>query len=296
MWGLSEYKADLEQINNANYTNLNVFSKVQPGDEELLHRYHFIKVLSFFKRNDFTELTNHSNMYLDSIYEYMDKWNEEYLDPGFPAPPFDFMLLVMMTSTNGDDTFNKFMRLFRHYSKVLAYLKTQNQQRQILLTDKTKTDEFYMTVGNAVLVVHGRLNYIAENIVAILHSTRKYSIITSFLNEFMPPDQVNDDETLSCFGRVLISIGDRSLADKYFEKVLNPALKTINKGYYQFFDGNFAEAAKSLTGNLAPSNEACNYYMGDFKTDISENSNSSATPKKPTPESLTRWPLPPLQA
>lgn len=290
MWGLNEFKSDLERIQSGNFTDLLVNSRVQPGDEELTFRYHFLKVLSFFKRNELQEATTHSNMYLQSIFDYFEKWNEDYLDPGYPAPPFDFMMLVMMTSTTGGDTFNKFMRLFRHYTRVLDYLNTQVPDREILMTDKTRTDEFLMSCANAINLITSRLNFIGENIISTLHSSNKYPIITSFLKEFMPPDKVNDDETLSCFGRVCLSIGERKTASAYFSKVKNDSLKSINKGYAYYFEGNFAEAIKLFNGENAPPTEGCKLYLGEFTSDISE---SQPIAKKSSSESMPRWPSSP---
>ena len=196
-----------------------------------------------------------------------------------------------MTATNGDEKYNKLIRLFRFYKKFDDYLATQNEERQILLTDKPRTDQQMTKVGIARKVIKQRLNYLAENIASLLHTLNKKEILLSFLDNFVKPETVDDDQSLSCFGRLALSCGDREVATQYFNLVKDSKMKTLNSGYTYYFDNNFKEAVKCFnSGKLQSAVDACKLHMGDISTDIS--AQSSAT-QKPTPESLSQWPAAP---
>ena len=290
MWDQKDFVEDTEKIKRGQFSGLAVTSKPRPSDSALLFRYNYITLLSLFKRNDFVELRNHSNAYLESIDKYLEEWNPDYIDTGIASPPFDFCLLVYMTATNGDESYNKLIRLFRFYKKFDDYLATQNVERQILLTDKPRTDQQMTKVGIARKVIKQRLNYLAENITSLLHTLNKKEILLSFLNNFVQPEEVGDNQSLSCFGRLALSCGDRETATKYFDLVKDNQIKTLNKGYTYYFDNNYKEAFNCFNGKLQSASEACKLHMGDISTDIS---NQPSTTQKPTAESLSQWPAPP---
>ena len=293
MWDARDFASDIEKIKQGKYADVAALSKTRPSDPALLYRFNYITLLSIFRRNDFFELEKHSNAYLESVEKYLQEWNIDYLDSGTASPPFDFCLLVFMTATKGDESYNKLIRLYRFYQKVDNYLATQNPDRQILLTDRPRTDELMTKVGNARQTMRQRLNYLAENIGSLLHTLNKKDILISFLSTFVQPDSVSDDQSLSCFGRLALSCGDRELSNSYFNLVKDGQLRTINQGYISYFDNNFADAYSSFNGKLPSAAEACKKHLGEFTTDIS--AQPSAT-QKPTPESLTRWPAPPKHA
>ena len=90
MWDQNDFVQDIEKIKHGRYSDLAAFSKLRPSDSALLFRYNYVTLLSLFKRNDFKELSNHSNAYLESIDKYLEEWNPEYIDTGIASPPFDF--------------------------------------------------------------------------------------------------------------------------------------------------------------------------------------------------------------
>lgn len=287
MWTAADLVSDLGKLEACKYSEVSALVKQHPSDQTLLYRFNFITLLTHFKCNRFQEILNHSNAYLESIEKYIKEWTPDFLDNGTPSPPFDFMLLVFMTSTKGCEQYNKLISLFRFYKKIENYLTSQNKDRQILLTDKTRTDEMMVTVEKALVIIHQRLNYLAEIVASNLNSLNKKGILLNFLLDFVPAEAVRDDTSLSCFGRLALNCGDRELANKYFEAVSDSQIKNINKGYIAYFDNNFADAIKSFNGKIPAAAEACKLHMGEFKGDISEQPTAT---KKPTPESLTQWP------
>jgi hypothetical protein len=195
-----------------------------------------------------------------------------------------------MTSTKEPPTYEKLISLFKFYQKVLDYLKKQNKDRQILLTDNTKTDEKLITVGKAITIVTGRVNYLAENICSLLNSEMRRDILISFMINFVPPASIDDDQTLSCLGRLALNNGDRDFANKYFEKVKDSNLKTVNQGYIAYFDNKFEEALKCFKGPYAPPVDNIKLHMGEFTSDLSD---KPAAISKPTLDSISQWPAQP---
>ena len=289
MWDSKDFVADLEKIQQGKYNELSTNNKTRPSDLALLYRYNYITLLALFRQNDFINLQKHSNAYLESVENYIKDWNPEYLDTGIASPPFDFCLLVFMTATNGEESHNKLIRLFKFYKRIDNYLSTQNQDRQVLLTDKPNSTEMMTKVGKAREIIQQRINYIAENIASLLNSINKKDILINFLTTFVPPESVSDEQTLSCFGRLALSCGERNLASKYFDLVKNSQIKSLNQGYIFYFDNNFAEAQKCFSGKLESGVDACKRHMGEISNDITEQSPT----RKQTPESRSQWPAPP---
>jgi len=291
MWTEKELYSDLDSIKNGEYLELGVFSKEHPKDITLLYRFNMVTLMSLFKQNKFSDLHQHANAYYPSIVDYLKKWNEEYLDPGQPAPPFDFMMLISMTSNQGFPAYEKFLQLFKFYRNLLQCLSNMIPERQIRLTDCARPNEMMMTVSKAKDIVAARCDYIAENIVSYLYSNNHNDILITFLDDFYPCQLVNSDSTLSHLGRAALACGDIKRAQSYFMCVKDSNQQTANNGYISFYDCQFRSAHSSFSKARRPAIptdiDICRLHMGESVGDLSE---TTSTPKKPTLESRTQWP------
>lgn len=290
MWGESELEHDLQNLKKGEYSDLYVLQMEHPADQTLLYRFNMVTLMAYFKQNNFSELTRHSNAYLESIQTYLKTWSIENIDPGVPAPPFDFILLVCMTATKGNDSYDKLIRVFRYYVNIRNELEKLNSERSIRLTDMTKTTDMMMTVDKAKIIITKRINYLAENVVSLLHTNDCQDVLISFLLDFAPPSFFKDDATLSCLGRAALANGERELANKYFSLVQSTNYKSANSGYIAFFDSQFTTAFTAFnrkTEGCPTDASAVRLHMGEFKSDLLEPPSKS---KKVMPESLSRWP------
>ncbi|KAK8834156.1 hypothetical protein M9Y10_039354 [Tritrichomonas musculus] len=293
MYSSEQFLNDLTKIGNKEYTGLAAHSAEAPTDLFLSYRYQFILLLSSFKANDFENSRKISNSNAASLLDFIHNFNTSLLTNENPQPPFDFFLLVFMTTTSSGPNYSLFISLFQHYNSIKQFLSTYDGQN-VFLNDRTRSSEISMSVSDAKTVIQSRIDYLAENIVSILYSTGQLQLLLTFLTDFCMNDFTLNEVTLSQLGRAALACGDNQIASSFFENVKDSNLISANQGYVNFYGNAFANAKKDFdaSGSAGPANsDACLKFLGQFTSDPSDQ--SSISTKRQTAEDKTQWPMQP---
>ena len=294
MWNEKDLLLDLEKIKKLEFNDLNINHKEHPSDPTLHFRFNLITLMSFFKQNLFEELSKHANAYILSTLDFISSWNVEYLDPGLPSPPFDLLFLTCITSTKEYSNDDKLIKLLKHYEIVLNELNKMNEERIIRLTDCTKPTEMMMNVLKSKNIIISRIEFLIENITTLLYSMNDFELLFTFIENHCNPLKITSDSTLSHLGRIILAAGDHILSKNYFQLVKDQNFINSNLGYILFYESKFIESYKCFQNCKPPSIpsdiDPCRMHSGEILIDLNE---TTINPKKPLPETRSRWPLQP---
>jgi hypothetical protein len=292
VWTEELLEADLAKISAKDYTALSYSQSPEPTDPFLRYRYEFLQLLDPFERNDFARSKSIATKLISEILDYLSRFDPASLASSTAAPPFDLMLLAFMNAESTQPNYSLLVKLFRHYVRLKKSVSGAGPR--VFLSDRTRSGEIAVDRTEAVKIVQGRIDYLAELVAAHLYSSGQHQLLSAFLTDFAGPTLTNNEETLSQLGRIALACGDGSLALSYFKRVTeDKGLVVANQGYISYFGSNFTAAKKEFSEakGAGPANaDVCLKYTGQG---VSDPVDPPVTPKRQTPEEKTQWPLQP---
>lgn len=291
MWKEEDFEADLEKIKNRQFEGVTVSNYDPPKDPFLYYRHQLVSLMLLFEQNMVTNQKEYANLLIPGLVKFLIDFDKSFLTEQKDSPPFDLFLLGFMVSSSSTPNYSLLIRLFHHYTSVLAMIDECGDT--IYLNDMSRRSEIAKSKEDAKTTVHARINYLAEIITSLLYSVGQHRLLQTFIADFCPLDFTTDEDTLSQLGRMSLACGDMQMAVQFFTKVADPKLKSANQGYMDFFGGSF-QAAKDDFANAkekAPANiEACSKHMGHFTHDPNE---TPIQGKRHSPEEKSQWPAQP---
>jgi tetratricopeptide (TPR) repeat protein len=288
MWTEEGFESDLDKIAARNFTDLSPRS-AEPTDPFLLYRFRLVQLLEAFEKNDFAQSRQLATSFVPIITDYISSFDSSFLTSTKPSPPFDLMLLTYMCAQASQPSYALLVKLFQHYIRIKAAITPA--MALVFLNDRNRSSEIQVPQPEALKIVQGRIDYLAEIITSLLYTSGQHQMLLSFLADFCHWDAGWNDITLGQLGRMALAAGDKLIARKYFNKVSDANQKAANEGYVAFFDGQFPDAQKKFeeAKSAAPENiEACQKYQGMFGKDPMD-----AAIAKKNPEERSQWPAQP---
>lgn len=291
MWKEEDFEADLEKIKSKHFESLAISKCEQPKDAFLCFRHQLISLMSLFEQNMVTNQKEYANILVPTLVKFLIEFDKSFLTEQKDSPPFDLFLLGFMVSSSSTPNYSLLIRLFHHYTNVLAMIDECGDT--VYLNDMSRRSEITKSKEDAKATVRARINYLAEIVTSLLYSVGQHRLLQTFIADFCPPGFTTNEETLSQLGRMSLACGDMQMAVQFFNEVTDPKLKSANQGYMDFFGGSF-QAAKEDFANAkekAPTNiEACSKHMGHFTHDPNE---TPMQGKRQTAEEKSQWPAQP---